>query len=545
MYSDKTVPKSVNGTTKSNHDNHSPHINHSNIPESISDHNLNNLKFIRDLTPQPDNYSTIHSCSHINSVLESKAKNTVFETYKQAVLISQPLDKEYTSRKDGSLIPKNEILASKMTSLKCTDCDLNNFENSMICLQCPHVGCCFNDHNHSYLHFKTTKHMFSIDSSTGLLYCFKCGNFTNHPALEKIRMQIIDKNYKDIDALSYAGYTDPPTRATTKGLKGFVNLGATCFMSSILQTLIHNPIIKYQMFNNDLHFFNCERNHNQLIQNGFIVEDNACITCSIDNIFQVFYTSNTLDGFGMTNLLTTSWYKKKSLAGFQEQDAHEFWQFLLNEFHSDYNRILAQLGESKEPSNCSCLTHSTFSFELQSCIRCGSCNSITETVDPMFDVSLEINRLKKTTNIDLYDCLDLFTQEESLDGMYTCKKCDSNSKATKTLKLKTVPPVVSIQLKRFEHNIMNDTSSKIETPVKIPLFLDLTKYSVEFEGVRFYELFGVIVHIGSVNTGHYIAFIKDGNGQWYKFDDSVVSLVDQEEVTNSKAYLLYYITHKI
>ena len=35
--------------------------------------------------------------------------------------------------------------------------------------------------------------------------------------------------------------------------------------------------------------------------------------------------------------------------------------------------------------------HSTFSFELQSCIKCDSCDSITETVDPMIDLSLEVN----------------------------------------------------------------------------------------------------------------------------------------------------------
>lgn len=398
----------------------------------------NKLNFVRELTPRPDNYSTINSCNHIDSVLRSKAKTTVFETYRQAVLISQPLIKSYKLKKDGSIIPIKKLIMSKISALKCSQCHLNNFNNSMICLQCPHVGCCFNDYNHSYSHYKSTKHMFSIDSSCGLLYCFKCNDFINHPELEKIRLQIIlgdddnieninDKNNKDMNNFIKQNYVDPG-KIAIKGLKGFINLGATCFMSSILQTLIHNPLIKYQFFNNDLHYFNCEKIHNQFINNGNIDENNACITCSIDNIFQSFYTSTTNEGFGMTNLLTTAWYKQKSLAGFEEQDAHEFWQFLLNEFHMDYQRIIMNLKNEKlsniskndglesviNSNSCGCIMHSTFSFELQSCIKCNSCESITETVDPMIDLSLEVN----FTN--LYQSLQSFTRDEKLDD-YNCK----------------------------------------------------------------------------------------------------------------------------
>ena len=114
----------------------------------------------------------------------------------------------------------------------------------MICLQCPHVGCCFNDYNHSYAHYKSTKHMFSIDSSCGLLYCFKCNDFINHPELEKIRLQIVlgehdeEKKKKtttttvddddDDDDFIKQNYVDPGQIAI-KGLKGFVNLGSNMF----------------------------------------------------------------------------------------------------------------------------------------------------------------------------------------------------------------------------------------------------------------------------------------------------------------------------
>ncbi|KAK6204308.1 uncharacterized protein RJT21DRAFT_110887 [Scheffersomyces amazonensis] len=528
-----------------------------------------------------NNYSIIPPCTHLTSVLETKAKDTLLITYKQAVCLSKPIKDNniYTNKKDGTLVPISQLISKKNQALKCTDCSSSDLQNTFICLQCPHVGCCLLD-QHAYSHYKLSSHMFAIDSSSGLLFCFHCGTYINHSELDNIREHVLyeeEDNDPDFNKSSEDDEDDEnkyslPNSMAIGGLKGFVNLGATCFMSSILQTFIHNPIIKYQFFNNDFHFFNCDkRNYTNIDEDTIIDENNACITCSMDNIFQLFYTSTSKEGFGMTNLLATAWYKNKSLAGFQEQDAHEFWQFILNEFHSDYERILQNskgtfiknetphdLHSSHE--NCKCITHTTFSGKLQSSIKCLSCKAITTTVDPMVDLSLEINHLKNSIHsqqeIDLYDCLDLFTSEEKLDVKYTCRACGDRTKAIKSLKLKKLPPILSIQLKRFKHNSSNDTSSKIEDPVQIPLYLNMTKYCVEAESESesssstgeenmFYELFGLVCHIGSVNTGHYIVLIKNRQGEWFKFDDSIISLVSPEEVQKTNAYLLFYITHKI
>ncbi|CAH2354769.1 ubiquitin carboxyl-terminal hydrolase 8 [[Candida] railenensis] len=540
---------------------------------------------VQEYTPPPDNYSSIRPCSHIVTVLDSKAKDTVFLTYRQALNISQVIsnDRYYTQKKDGSTISISKLIELKSESLHCSDCSLNNFHHNFICLQCPHVGC-FNNMNHAYQHFKQNSHFFGIDSNIGLLYCFMCGDYINDPQLEKIRLEMTQQKAQastsSILPNSDPHYIAPDFKAST-GLKGFVNLGSTCFMSCILQTFVHNPIIRNQFFNNDYHFFNCESSPEYHFPNGNIDESNACVTCSIDNIFKNFYTSSEIEGFGMTNLLLTAWYKKKSLAGFQEQDAHEFWQFILDELHKDYKRVKKIVKEEEDGDEdeedeadndddsgdkCNCITHRAFSGELESSIKCLSCDSVTNTTDPTVDLSLEIRRdkLKNKSKVSrdsltLYDCLDLFTKDENLDSSYKCQYCGDRSKAIKSLKIKKLAPVMGIQLKRFEHNLLNDTSSKVETPVKIPLFLDLTKYTsavneeqIEqrsdvsyIDGNKVYELFAMVCHVGSVNTGHYIAIIKDGNGQWFRFDDSVITRISQEEVMNTNAYLLYYITHKI
>ena len=56
-----------------------------------------------------------------------------------------------------------------------------------------------------------------------------------------------------------------------------------------------------------------------------------------------------------------------------------------------------------------------------------------------------------------------------------------------------------------------------------------------------YSLFAVVQHIGTLNFGHYTAYIKmDDTMKWYKADDSFVTEVQETEALNQEAYLLFY-----
>ncbi|CDK28600.1 unnamed protein product [Kuraishia capsulata CBS 1993] len=333
-----------------------------------------------------------------------------------------------------------------------------------------------------------------------------------------------------------------PTYRASTGLRGFVNMGATCFMSSILQTMVHNPFIRDYYMSGE--HFDCDK------------ELGECIACCVGEIFSEFYTSNKTNGYGPTALLTAAWKVKRSLAGYSEQDAHEFWQFTLDELHKAHvamneDKIELSKRQKKNSSphamllDCSCVTHKTFAGELQSSIMCTKCSSLTLTADPMLDLSLEISK-KEDDNNNLISCLDKFTNIESLDMMYNCDTCGKRTPATKKLTIKRLSPVLAIQLKRFEH--FSATTSKIDTHVKFPLMLDVAKYTLDgsnITGDKTYELFAVVCHIGSVNTGHYICYVKSREGKWFKFDDAVVTLVPSEEVLKVRAYLLYYIIHRL
>jgi ubiquitin carboxyl-terminal hydrolase 22/27/51 len=92
--------------------------------------------------------------------------------------------------------------------------------------------------------------------------------------------------------------------------------------------------------------------------------------------------SDESTAYGPINFLVTTWRKSAELAGYQQQDAHEFFISTLNHIHST--------SRGSTNVSCNCIIHSTFAGQLQSDVVCERCGNVTSTVDPMLDISLEL-----------------------------------------------------------------------------------------------------------------------------------------------------------
>ena len=85
------------------------------------------------------------------------------------------------------------------------------------------------------------------------------------------------------------------------------------------------------------------------------------------------------------------------------------------------------------------------------------------------------------------------------------------------------------------------TKKKNLPPGTDPIDLDpsgATPLSARSPG--WYDLSTVVVHVGKMDAGHYICFCRRDD-QWFKFDDSKVTLATESQVLDADAYLLFYI----
>ncbi|SJX61000.1 related to UBP8-Ubiquitin-specific protease component of the SAGA complex [Sporisorium reilianum f. sp. reilianum] len=252
-------------------------------------------------------------------------------------------------------------------------------------------------------------------------------------------------------------------------------------------------------------------------------------------------------------------------------------------------------------AGCPCVVHRTFAGQLQSDVTCQRCGKVNTTRDPMLDLSLDV-RPESMRRRDANDggvngshvksklatakpaglngsgangdaeqeqhltiCLQRYCSEEKLgNNDYACTACGGSASATKQLSLYRLPPVLCIQLKRFEHT---SAAAKIDTKVRFPVVLDVRQFSTaeirapdenaaaaandatssKDSGLLanpdpeayLYDLFTVVVHEGSMNTGHYTNFSK-WRGSWYRFDDDKVHATSEAHVLQARAYQLCY-----
>uniref|UniRef100_A0A8C5C4G6 Ubiquitin carboxyl-terminal hydrolase n=1 Tax=Gadus morhua TaxID=8049 RepID=A0A8C5C4G6_GADMO len=186
-------------------------------------------------------------------------------------------------------------------------------------------------------------------------------------------------------------------------------------------------------------------------------------------------------------------------------------------------------------------------------------------------------------------CLHQFTSVELLMGnnKLLCESCTERRQKTlrksgsagksaerhgvytsarKHILISSLPPVVTLHLKRFHQAGMN--LRKVNRHVDFPLVLDLAPFCSATcknlgSGERVpYSLYGIVEHSGSMRGGHYTAYVrvrppqrraehqrrnasgKEASGpsqsQWVYVSDTTVQTVPESRVLNSQAYLLFY-----
>eukprot|EP00939_MAST-03C_sp_MAST-3C-sp1_P001242 g1242.t1 len=116
----------------------------------------------------------------------------------------------------------------------------------------------------------------------------------------------------------------------------------------------------------------------------------------------------------------------------------------------------------------------------------------------------------------------------------------------------SLPQTLIIHLKRFSQS-RRGRATKVSTHVAFEEKLSVTEFCTFPKGTgpvdAEYALLGVVVHMGRMSGGHYVAYVrgygKSGaspldTNQWFYASDSTVEPVSRERVFRSQAYILFY-----
>uniref|UniRef100_A0A453K4G6 Ubiquitin carboxyl-terminal hydrolase n=1 Tax=Aegilops tauschii subsp. strangulata TaxID=200361 RepID=A0A453K4G6_AEGTS len=289
------------------------------------------------------------------------------------------------------------------------------------------------------------------------------------------------------------------------GYVGLKNQGATCYMNSLLQTLYHIPYFRKAVY------------HMPTTENDM---PSGSIPLALQSLFyKLQYSDNSV----ATKELTKS-FGWDTYDSFMQHDVQEL------------NRVLCEKLEDKMKVDGTVVEgtiEQLFEGHHINYIECINVDYKSNRKESFYDLQLDVKGCR-----DVYASFDKYVEVERLEGdnKYQAEQHGLQD-ARKGVLFLDFPPVLQLQLKRFEYDYMRDTMVKINDRYEFPLQLDLDKDDGKYltpdadRSIRnLYTLHSVLVHSGGVHGGHYYAFIRPTlSDQWYKFDDERVTKEDTKK----------------
>ncbi|KAJ7766902.1 hypothetical protein B0H16DRAFT_1412848 [Mycena metata] len=382
----------------------------------------------------------------------------------------------------------------------CVDCELTS--NLWLCLTCGSLGCgraqygvVGGGNGHGLRHFEETGHPVSVKLGTitpeggADIYCYKCNDAKLDPDLAQhlsvfgINVKTAQKTEKSMTEMQIEhnlkydfSLTSDDGRALEPlfgaGLTGLSNLGNSCYMASVLQTIFSLPAFKTRYFSPSAtteHAAQCPESlpadcvecqmrkvADGLLSGRYSHPAHGVNTASNDPVFQ--------EGLRPTGFKALIGKGHEEFSTMKQQDSEEFLGHLVTVLRRDAHKF--KVRSADDPT-------SIFTYGMEQRLQCGVCNKVSYRIDAMDVLSVPVPAVEtgkdadgKTlyTPIPLVACLDAVLTPEALE--YGCPSCGTGVNALKQSRFASFPEVLVVHAKKFQ--LVNWVPTKLDIPLILP-----------------------------------------------------------------------------
>ncbi|KAF8632371.1 hypothetical protein AX15_001905 [Amanita polypyramis BW_CC] len=430
---------------------------------------------------------------------------------------------------EEEIIPCEHTLALEQNTPKtiaesglahCASCDLT--ANLWLCLTCGNL-CCgrkqiggLEGYGHALGHFEATGHPVSVKLGTitpegdADIYCYACDdakqdpNVAAHLSTFGIYTHSLKKTEKSMTELQIEHNLQYDFSVTSKtgealqplcgpGLTGLANLGNSCYIASVLQTIFSlsafqrryspssQPIPDLTHAQECTHTLPAECLECQmrkiadgLLSGRYAIPSPTVSTSASESPNDPSQRPAFQVGLRPTTFKCLIGVNHPEFSTMRQQDAEEFFGHLLSILRRDYKRCGVDLGSEKNVTRI-------FEFGIEQKLKCGSCGRVRYRIDDVDRIGMGVPAVflveevleaeggeekKKTYRpVSLTSCIDsVLRSEEGLE--YTCPAGCGRVVATKSTRFASFPDVLVVHAKKFE--LVNWVPTKLDIPVILP-----------------------------------------------------------------------------